>query len=246
VGVPPVGASRRNPNPLGTGIGRGTQREVRDGRRDRSRPRYPGATYILPTQYAWAPYTWWFNGNSYWLPSGWDDGYAGDGYRDNYSRDDAYDDSRYDRVAPTPAAPATPSPAQEQARSANAVEGMPAYNQAMVEFKAAQQAYEDASERVLARLRQEPEYQRLAARRDRAADKVEARQASAKVPPNASDRVLSAAQEKLNVSTQVTKMEQDAIAADPQASAAKARMVEANERLAAMRKQAEASGGRAP
>ena len=190
--------------------------------------------YILPQTYSWAPYTWWFNGNTYWMPPTWDEGYAGndnDGYVGR-------DDDRYDRVAPT-----TPSPAQNQAQSTNALQGMPAYSQALVEFKAAQQAYEDASARVLAKLRKDPQYQRLVAERDRAEDHVEAAQASARIPPNP-ERVTPAAQRKLNVSSKITNMEQDAIAADPEASAAKAKMVEANARLSALRKQAEASGGR--
>jgi hypothetical protein len=114
----------------------------------------------------------------------------------------------------------------------------------MVEFQSAQQAYEDTSARILAKLRKDPEYQRLVAERDRAEDHVEAVQAGAKIPPSP-ERVTPAAQRKLNVSSKITKMEQDAIAADPEASAAKAKMVEANARLSALRKQAEASGGRA-
>jgi hypothetical protein len=122
---------------------------------------------------------------------------------------------------------------------------MPAYNQAMVEFKAAQAAYDDAVARVMDRLRRDPEYQRLVAQRDHAENRVEAVQAGARIAPNP-DRVLPAAQQKLQVSSKVTKMEQDAIAADPQASAAKAKLVEANEKLAALRKQAGgASGGQA-
>jgi hypothetical protein len=195
-------------------------------------------TYVLPQTYGFAPYTWWFNGNSYWFPPVWDDGYDGD-RNDGYAANDGYD------VAPTvPSVPATPSPAQVQAQSTNAVQGMPAYSQALVEFKAAQQAYEDASARVLAKLRKDPEYQRLVARRDRAEDRVEAAQAGAKIPPSA-ERMTPAAQQKLNVSSKITNMEQDAIAADPEAAAAKAKMVEANARLSALRKQAEASGGRA-
>jgi hypothetical protein len=100
--------------------------------------------------------------------------------------------------------------------------------------------------RVLARLREDPEYRRLVAQRDQAEERVEAVQAGARTPAATNtERVIPAAQQKLQVSSKVTKMEQDAIAADPQASAARAKMVEANERLAAMRKQAEAQGGRA-
>jgi len=248
--TPPTG----NPNPTGTVRARDDRRGgIPDERRDdmqsdrrRGRHRHDpndpnrfrnAPVYILPQTYGWAPYTWWFNGNSYWFPPAWDEGYDGnDGYTER-------NDDRYDRVAPpTPTVPANPTPAQEQAQSTNALQGMPAYSQALVEFKAAQQAYEDASARVLAKLRKDPEYQRLLNQRDHAADRVEAVQAGAKIPPSV-ERVTPAAQQKLEVSSKVTKMEQDAISADPEAAAAKARMVEANARLSALRKQAEASGG---
>jgi len=67
-------------------------------------------------------------------------------------------------------------------------------------------------------------------------------QASAKVPPV--EQVTPAAEKKLDVSAKITRMEQEAIAADPQASAAKARMVELNEMLTGMRKQAQTGGAR--
>jgi hypothetical protein len=223
--------------------------DQRDGqRRHRHHPRKPNdpnhpdnVTYVLPQQYGWAPYTWWFSGNSAWMPTVFNDGYYDNGYYgDDYRADDR---DRYDRAV-SPPTPPTPSPTQEQARAANALQGMPAYNQAMVEFKSAQAAYDDAVARVTDRLRQDPEYRRLVAERDRAGDRVEAVQAGARIAPNP-DRVLPAAQQKLQVSSKITKMEQDAIAADPQASAAKAKLVEANEKLTALRKQAEASGARA-
>jgi len=216
---------------------RDAQRHHRHHPRNPNDPNHPNnVTYVLPQQYGWAPYTWWFNGSSAWMPTVFNDGYYDNGYSDNDRYDD---DNRYDRVA-SPPTPPTPSPTQEQARAANALEGMPAYNQAMVEYKAAQAAYDDAVARVMDRLRRDPEYQRLVAQRDRADDRVEAVQAGARIAPTGStpERVLPAAQQKLQVSSKVTKMEQDAIAADPQASAAKAKLVEANEKLAALRKQA--------
>jgi hypothetical protein len=218
---------------------RGDQGEQHHRRhRDPSDPnRFRNApTFIVPQTYGWAPYTWWFNGTNNWFPTAWDDGYDGN---DNYVE---RDEDRYDRVAPT--TPTVPTPAQDQAQSTNALQGMPAYSQALVEFKAAQQTYEDASARVLAKLRKDPEYRRLLAQRDRAEDRVEAVQAGAKIPPSV-EQVTPAARHKLEVSSKVTKMEQDAIAADPEAAAAKAKMVEANARLSALRKQAEAGGGRA-
>ena len=114
---------------------------------------------------------------------------------------------------------------------------MPEYRQLMADLKKAQNEYEAASQRALEKVKSNPEYQALVKQRDQAQDTVEAVQASAKIPNP--DRVTPAAEKKLDLSTKITRMEQDAIAADPQASAAKARMVDLNERLTAMRKQAQ-------
>jgi hypothetical protein len=113
----------------------------------------------------------------------------------------------------------------------------------VAELKKAQNAYESASARALEKVKSDPQYQTLVKQRDQAADQVEAVQAGAKIP--SPERATPAAEKKLDLSTKITRMEQDAIAADPQASAAKARMVDLNERLTAMRKQAQAAGAAA-
>jgi hypothetical protein len=104
----------------------------------------------------------------------------------------------------------------------------------MAEMKKAQAAYDSASQRALEKLKSDPNYQELVRQRDHLGDKVEAVQASAKIP--SPEQVTPAAQQKLDVSSRVTRMEQDAISADPTAKAAKDRMVELNEKLTAMRK----------
>src|SRR5206468_2539314 len=109
------------------------------------------------------------------------------------------------------------------AQSADQLEGMPEYRLLMAELKKAQNQYETASARALEKVKAKPEYQALVKERDQANQQVEAVQASAKVPPPV-ERVAPVAEKKLDVSTKITRMEQDAIAADPQASAAKARM----------------------
>lgn len=78
--------------------------------------------------------------------------------------------------------------------------------------------------------------------RDQAQEKVAAVQASARIP--SPGKLTPAAQEKLDVNAQITRMEQDAIMADPVAAAAKARLVDANERVQAFRKQAQNAGAR--
>ncbi|HEY7120457.1 MAG TPA: hypothetical protein VH475_27990 [Tepidisphaeraceae bacterium] len=204
-----------------------------------------GPIVVVPQYYnGWAPYTWWWRGNSYWMPDyGYGDGYYGDGYRgDGYTNDDAAGTPGVNNTTPSD----IPSATQDQAKANNAVQGLPEYNQAMLELKQAQAAYDAASTRVLEQLkRNNPQYRELLNERDHAKDKVEAEQAAARIPgtnvPDAA-QVAPAAKQKLDVSARVTKLEQDALAADPQASAARAKLVEANERLSALRKQAQSSG----
>jgi hypothetical protein len=176
--------------------------------------------FILPgALYGWAPYSWWYDGNSYWWPP-MDSGYDGGG---SYSdRDTGTSDS----VPPT----------DEQAKALNQLEGMPEYRRALAELKQAQADYDAASARVLDKLKEKADYQALVKERDRAEDRVEALQAGARIP--SPERVTPAAQRKLDLSAKITRMEQQAINADPQARAAKAKLQEATERVTAMRQQA--------
>jgi hypothetical protein len=190
----------------------------------------------VPALNSWAPYSWWFNGNSYWWPPV--DNRDDSGYRNDTT-------SSANSTSPTtPATPPADVPAQTQvqAQSLNQLEGMPEYRRLMAELKKAQNQYETASARAIEKVKANPEYQALVKERDQAQDKVEAVQASAKIPPV--EQVTPAAEKKLDVSAKITRMEQEAIAADPQASAAKARMVELNEMLTGMRKQAQTGGAR--
>ena len=71
--------------------------------------------------------------------------------------------------------------------------------------------------------------------RDQAEKKVEAVQASAKIP--SAEQVTPAAQKKLDIKSHITRMEQDAINNDPAAAAAKSRIVDLNAQVQTMRKQ---------
>jgi uncharacterized protein YdcH (DUF465 family) len=118
---------------------------------------------------------------------------------------------------------------------------MPEYRQALAELQQAQSEYVRISADVLDKLKKgDAEYQTLLAQRDRAEDQVEAVQASARIP--APEAVTPAAQKKLDLKSKITRKEQSALAADPQARAAKARLTEANERVNAMRQQARGAG----
>ena len=177
----------------------------------------------------WGPYTWWWSGNSYWWP-------PMDGNYGNYANDNEPSSNQGTVTSANP----TYTPAAEQARAQNELESLPDYSRAMVELKQAQSVYDTASRRAIEKLKSNPQYQALLKERDELQDEVEAVQASAKIP--SPQTVTPAAQKKLDINSRITRMEQDAIAADPQASAAKAKVVELNEKLTAMRKQAQSAG----
>jgi len=179
----------------------------------------------------WGPYSWWYNGNSYWWPP--------------YDPD--YGAARADETAttPTPTPPtaptAPPPPLPTQAKAINQLEGLPAYRQAMAELTKAQAAYDAASTKVLEKLKTNPDYQQLIKTRDQAEENVEAVQASAKIP--SSEEVTSAAQRKLDIKAKITRMEQDALMADTATAAAKSRLIDANAQVQTYKKQAHTTGG---
>jgi hypothetical protein len=160
----------------------------------------------------WGPYTWWWSGNSYWWP-------PMDGNYGNYANDHEPSSNQGTVTSANP----TYTPAADQARAQNELESLPEYSRAMVELKQAQSVYDTASRRALEKLKSNPQYQALLKERDELQDEVEAVQASAKIP--SPQTVTPAAQKKLDINSRITRMEQDAIAADPQASMAKAKVV---------------------
>lgn len=97
----------------------------------------------------------------------------------------------------------------------------------------AQASYNQNRERVLADLAKKPEYQDAVKRRRDAAGKVAAAKAGETpgqpTPVNtpASPAVVAAAEAKLDAGDEVTKMEEQAVAADPAAAVAKARLEQA-------------------
>lgn len=178
------------------------------------------------------PFAWWYNGDNYWSQP-----YNDFVYNDNQQAADTSD-----TTAATPAAPVNtgPTPAQDQAKATNDLQGSPSYRQAVADLAKAQAAYDAASAKALEKLKQDPKYKQLVQRRDQAEDKVEAVQAAARIPSPA--QVTPAAQKKLDLSSQVTRMEQDAIANDPQAAAAKNKLIDLNAQVQTLKKQAQNAG----
>jgi hypothetical protein len=187
--------------------------------------------------HGWAPYAWWYGGHSYWWPPM--EGVGDDPY---YNRDERRADDSSPSAIPPTVPPDTSSASLDQAKALNELEGTPAYRQALADLKLAQSEFDTASRKALEKLKDNKDYQELIRRRDHAEDRVEAVQAGARIPnPEA---VTPAAQRKLEVSAKITRMEQDAIAADPTARAAQAKVVEANDRVTAMRQQTRGSAVR--
>jgi len=209
---------------------------------DRHRHRYPRYRIPPTSVYGWAPYTFW-SGSSYWGPplGGYGEGW----YRDDDGGGASADDYTPPSNNTPPVAPPadTTTPTQEQARALNALEANPDYRAALADLKKAEAEYASASASVIAKLKKEsPEYRALVKERDDAKEEVEAVQASAKIPNPES--VTPAAQKKLDVKSEITRMEQDAIARDPRASEAKAKVAELSARVAAMRQEARGTSSR--
>jgi hypothetical protein len=143
----------------------------------------------------------------------------------------------------TPAAPPdTSAPTLDQAKALNELEASPDYRLALADLKLAQSDYESARARVLDKLKENEKYQSLVKERDRAAEHVEAAQAAARIPdPQA---VTPSAQWKLDINAKITRMEQAALDADPDAHAAQEKLVKAKARVAAMRQEVKNNAAR--
>jgi hypothetical protein len=204
---------------MGRGFGNGDHRRDLRGRR-----------FTFVPQWWWGSAIGYSDGSYYGLPY----------YPGNYYGDDSYDQPATDAGTATSGGDVTSSPAQDQAKATNELEGMPEFAQTQLELKKNQAAYDTLSRKALDKLKSNSEYQGLVAQREAAQDQVEAIQASARGA--SPERVLPTAQRKLELSARITRMEQDAIAADPEAAAAKAKIVELTEKLTTLRKQAQAAG----
>jgi hypothetical protein len=121
---------------------------------------------------------------------------------------------------PTPqtaAAPGGGSPALDSALMAS-----PQWRDANAQVQIAQSEYDTAWTRVIAQLRQQPAFQQALAKKEQDAQRVAALKTND--PNPAISTAAAAATAKLDAAKQVTDMEAAALAADPQASAAKAKL----------------------
>ena len=200
--------------------------------------------------YPYYPFSYGFNGGWY---GGYGSryGYSGYSYNNNYPFNLPYgnystgnndNDSGTAQQVPSPAVntpvtgndQAVPSggsvtmtngSAATQARATNAVDQSPAMVAANNSVALAQSNFDSARERALAALSQKPDYKDAVARRHDAAKDVHAAATGAGGTPTPA--VTEAATVKLEAGDEVTKMEEQAVATDPTASAAKARLDQA-------------------
>jgi hypothetical protein len=121
---------------------------------------------------------------------------------------------------PAPFVPAGPSPIALAARAANAVRKDPQMVLANQELESAEAAYHIARDRVLAAWEKDPSHQGLLLQKQEAADHF--RDIESNDPPP--DELLQAAVQKLNASSPVTQMQEQAIAGDPDVMAARRRL----------------------
>jgi hypothetical protein len=210
----------------------GTVRRDHD-RADRRQNNGYGVVYGYP----WYPFSYGW-GDGWYGGYGTQYGYPGYSYNSNYPFDIPY--AEYNNDESLAANPPNPNAVDAQsattlvnpydqqavqARQTNAVDKSPAMIQANSTVAQTQSAFDAERERVLAALAQKPDYQAAVARRHQAAKEVH--QATTQPGGQPSSALSSAANDKMEAADEVTKMEAQAIAADPAASAAKAKMEQA-------------------
>jgi hypothetical protein len=172
--------------------------------------------------------TWWGD------TTGWNTGWYGNGYNNNgynntgngttYTPDgfNPDTDSNHPGTNSPTTIPSEPSAAGVAAQVTNAVDKSPEMVAANNAVQLAQVAYDQQRQQVLATLQDKPEYRQALARRHEAARDLKA----AKASPTSAPAVLDAATAKLDAADEVTKIQEQAIATDPAAAAAKTHLAE--------------------
>jgi hypothetical protein len=163
---------------------------------------------------------------NYWNPdwSPYNDAYGYDDNQPNYPGQ--FEQSSADNADPNAQSAnevlVTPSPAQGEVitpQLRTALMNSPPWRDADERVKVAQAGYEIAKARVISQLKTKPEYQQAVARKNQDAQQVDS--LKTKDPSALMTRTESVATAKLDAAKAVTDMETAALAADPQASAAK-------------------------
>jgi hypothetical protein len=127
--------------------------------------------------------------------------------------------------------PSTPSAAETSAVITNSVDKSPEMVAANNDLHLAQVEYDKQRQRVLSQLRDKPEYNHAVRQKDTAAANLNTAKSTVTTQPGVAD----AAHAKLDASSDVTKMEEQAIANDNEAAAAKTHLADAVAKRDALR-----------
>ncbi len=120
-----------------------------------------------------------------------------------------------------------------QARLKAEFESRDEWVRAQADLKKAQADYEAAKKPVMDALAKKPDYQKAA----QAKQKAEAERDALKDARNAADKLYDAATRVMDANLIITKLENDALAADPKVQAAKKQLAEAQAAVTALNKQ---------
>jgi hypothetical protein len=171
---------------------------------------------------------WW--GTSYWNGQNYGNGNDNNGtYNDvTYTPDGSVtnppgNNDQSSSGSAQPVVPPSVTPAGEAAQLANSVDKSPDLVEANNQVQLAQVAYDKERERALAALTTKPEYQQALSRKHDAVSDLHNARAAATTSP----AVIEAATAKLDASDEVTKMQEQAVATDPQANQAKQQLAQA-------------------
>jgi CCR4-NOT transcriptional regulation complex NOT5 subunit len=203
---------------------------------------YPGYAYypFAPAYDYWNPY--WNNYNNTNGPT-----YPGQFTQPDAAVSEPDESANQTLSAPTNPEVTPPPPSAPDTTSASlnsALIASPQWRDADAQVRLAQSEYDAASAIILAQLRTQPAYQQALAQKAADAQKLNSIEKKDPAPPM--DRTESAATAKLTAAQTLTQMETAALAADPHASGAKAKLDAAVINRLEVRRQIEASVPKPP
>ena len=239
-----MGSAAQTPATNGPGQPGATKR---DTTHDHDRDRDGRRTAVIPGWY-YPFYGYGYSGWGGWGDAGWDIPDASNPYPDRSVNDPANSSNNI-----PPNQPALRNPALPEGTTADQMQRMleasPEYQAALTEAHEASVAYDAAMEKARAKLEGTAKYQKAIDKKQADEQRVEAvrdgqgERASvpATQPGTISPEVVRAAEKKLDAAKEVTRIESQEAATDPEVKAAKDRLAAATERLNIMKKQIEAA-----
>ena len=145
---------------------------------------------------------------------------------------------RADSIARSQQAAARSQMEAARLKVVSAFEASPEWTAAQTDLKQLQTAHDEAAKPVLAALKEKPEYQKAVAAQEAARADVATHQEKPQATP---EQLTAPATAALEASSEVTKLEQDALAADPKVTELKAKLTEATARIQQLTAQRDAA-----